>query len=154
MFDDPDHGLLAICLHANGANVVVGDRAAGPLDVARENVRLYLRYAQEAPALAVAPTVLTSSANAGNVDVTGNGALASSTYAGNTDVAGSGRPGSETADTAGAPRLECRLGDGLAVLKAGEVDTVCIAGVGAFLCVFHLLDCLRVVWCRRQKFGV
>lgn len=116
--DGSDHGLLAICLHANGANVIAGDRAAGPLDVARENVSLYLRYVEELPAavLAAAPTTLTSS-----------------TYTGKkVDVAGSGPPDSEAADAAVAPRLECRLGDGLAVLKEGEVDTVCVAGVGAF----------------------
>ena len=28
------------------------------------------------------------------------------------------------------PRLELRLGEGLSVLEEGEVDTVCIAGVG------------------------
>lgn len=91
-----DHGLLAICLHANGANVIAVDRAAGPLEVARQNLGSYLRHAM------------------GNANLM-----------------------RETVDHAvqeimceGIPRLECRLGNGLSALEEGEVDTVCIAGVG------------------------
>lgn len=50
---------------------------------------------------------------------------------------------------ANLPRLECRLGDGLAVLEEGEVDTVCIAGVGAYFCgQTLLLKCCCAVRCK------
>lgn len=120
-----DHGLLAICLHANGASVIAGDRAAAPLGVARENVRLYLRHSQDevsspvpAPTPDGAPRVRTTSGNSGLLDAQG--------------IVSEGVGEEELVAAADLPRLECRLGDGLAVLEEGEADTVCIAGVGAY----------------------
>lgn len=102
-----DHGLLAICLHANGANVIAVDRAAGPLEVARQNIGSYLRHAM------------------GNTNL-----VRETVY--HDDV--------QESMCEGIPRLECRLGNGLSALKKGEVDTVCIAGVGE-----------RISFCQRYK---
>ncbi|CAM9877743.1 unnamed protein product [Ectocarpus sp. 13 AM-2016] len=125
-----DHGLLAICLHANGANVIAGDRAAGPLNVARENVGLYLRHAQQAPFSVLATAAAERESPAGKSEYTGTPTAETLPRATNEGSSGDG-VGHEGAVADGVvPRLECRLGDGLAVLEKGEADTVCIAGVG------------------------
>lgn len=132
----PDHGLLAICLHANGASVIAGDRAAGPLGVARENFRLYLRQTQEELSSAIAaqkedeaPRLQSRSSGLLDADADVRGRPDQGT------VVSEGMGEEELVVAADIPRLECRLGDGLAVLEEGEVDTVCIAGVGAS-CVY------------------
>lgn len=130
----PDHGLLAICLHANGASVIAGDRAAGPLAVARENFTLYLRQAQEelsptstAPGTGGAPRNRGTSIGLLDGDAKGRERRVEGT------AIGEGLVEEGVVAAAGLPRLECRLGDGLAVLEEGDVDTVCIAGVGAYV---------------------
>ncbi|CAN0154241.1 unnamed protein product [Ectocarpus sp. 4 AP-2014] len=127
-----DHGLLAICLHANGANVIAGDRAAGPLNVARENVRLYLRHAQRAPFSVLATAAAERGAPAGRSECTGTPDPTAETLPQpiNEDSSGDGAGNEGAVADEVVPRLECRLGDGLAVLEEGEADTVCIAGVG------------------------
>lgn len=131
----PDHGLLAICLHANGANVIAGDRAASPLNVARENARLYLRHAQQAPFSVLATAAAERGAPAGKSEYTGTPDPTAETLPQPINEGSSGEGvGNEGAVADGVvPRLECRLGDGLAVLEQGGADTVCIAGVGAYL---------------------
>lgn len=141
-----DHGLLAICLHANGANVIAGDRAAGPLDVARENTRLYLHRAQK-----LSESSFSSSFVARTKEERGTGASRGRRYIERDGADGVGDDVAEqnerpiqgrggfvaaAAEAVALPRLECRLGDGLAVLEHGEVDTVCIAGVGAYILFF------------------
>ncbi|CAM9332327.1 unnamed protein product [Ectocarpus sp. 12 AP-2014] len=124
-----DHGLLAICLHANGANVIAGDRAAGPLNVARENARLYLKHAHQAHFSVLYTAAAERGAPAGKSEYTWTPDPTAETL----PQQGSSYEGvgNERAVADGvAPRLECRLGDGLAVLEEGEADTVCIAGVG------------------------
>ncbi|CAM9529604.1 unnamed protein product, partial [Ectocarpus fasciculatus] len=127
-----DHGLLAICLHANGANVIAGDRAAGPLKVARENARLYLRHAQQEPLSMLATAAAERGAPSGKRGNTGTPDPTAGKLAQPINKGSSGEGvGNEGAVAVGVvPRLECRLGDGLAVLEEGEADTVCIAGVG------------------------
>ncbi|CAB1100275.1 unnamed protein product [Ectocarpus sp. CCAP 1310/34] len=127
-----DHGLLAICLHANGANVIAGDRAAGPLNIARENARLYLRRAQQAPFSVLATAAAQRIAPAGKSEYTRTPDPTAETLPQPINEGSSGDGvGNEGAVAHGVvPRLECRLGDGLAVLEEGEADTVCIAGVG------------------------
>ncbi len=111
--------------------MIAGDRAAGPLAVARENARLYLRHARK------------ESSSAAAAPVAEGGAPRVRRYAGFLDTAagargpppqgiGDGIGEGEVVDAADVPRLECRLGEGLAVLEPGEVDTVCIAGVGEY----------------------
>lgn len=112
-----DHGLLAICLHANGANVIAVDRAAGPLEVARRNVGSYLRHAKHE----------TESANQLQV-YSPRGTVDHAVQESKEGMCG------------GVPRLECRLGNGLSALEEGEVDTVCIAGVGE-----------SISFCKRHK---
>lgn len=46
--------------------------------------------------------------------------------------------------------IEVRLGDGLQVLSAGEVDTICIAGMGGALIKKILSDAPEVVHCARR----
>jgi len=163
VFFGTDHGLLAICLHANGANVIAGDRAARPLGVARENARLYLRHARE------------ESFSAATAPATEEGAPRVRRYTGLLDAAagsrelplqgiGDGIGEGDFVDAANFRRLECRLGDGLAVLEPGEVDTVCIAGVGEYF--FKQATCndlyerLRAqigiveLWCHRGQGGI
>lgn len=91
---------------------MASDRAADPLDVAKENVKSYLQHAEEA--MVAAPSFA--------------GALRRDR---NLGVCEEDRKTDDKCVPDSLPRLECRLGDGLAVLKEGEVDTVCIAGVGA-----------------------
>eukprot|EP00903_Cladosiphon_okamuranus_P013732 g12785.t1 len=125
-----DHGLLAICLHANGANVIAGDRAAGPLGVARENFRLYLRRALDLSS-AVAVPMGEGAPSIRNETTGALGAYDEVCMGRDQGVLGDGVDGEEEpGGAADLPRLECRLGDGLAVLKEDDVDTVCIAGVG------------------------
>lgn len=50
----------------------------------------------------------------------------------------------------GVEGIEARLGDGLQVLSAGEVDTICIAGMGGALIVKILDDAPEVVQSARQ----
>ena len=50
----------------------------------------------------------------------------------------------------GFNRIEARLGDGLQVLSAGEVDTICIAGMGGALIEKILDDSPEVVKSARQ----
>lgn len=131
----PDHGLLAICLHANGANVIAGDRAAGPLNVARENARLYLRHAQQAPFSVLSTAAAERGAPAGKGGHNGGPDPTAETLPQprNGGSSGEGIRDEEAVAVGVVPRLECRLGDGLAVLEEGEADTVCMAGVGAYL---------------------
>ena len=46
--------------------------------------------------------------------------------------------------------IEARLGDGLKILTAGEVDTICIAGMGGALIIKILDDAPDVVQSARQ----
>lgn len=131
--------------------MIAGDRAAGPLGVARENTRLYLRRNREH-----SDSLSSSDFDTRAKEDSRIGTPRIRRYVGLTDSDGGAdgdatseareRPvqdGSSgldgTAATGAVPRLECRLGDGLAVLENGEVDTVCIAGVGAYVLVFILL---------------
>lgn len=50
----------------------------------------------------------------------------------------------------GFSQIEVRLGDGLKVLHAGEVDTICIAGMGGALIAKILDDAPEVVQSARQ----
>lgn len=50
----------------------------------------------------------------------------------------------------GVANIEARLGDGLQVLTAGEVDTICIAGMGGALIAKILNDSPEVVKSARQ----
>lgn len=50
----------------------------------------------------------------------------------------------------GLNKIEARLGDGLKVLSAGEVDTICIAGMGGALITKILSDAPEVVQSARQ----
>ena len=50
----------------------------------------------------------------------------------------------------GLSSIEVRLGDGLKVLSAGEVDTICIAGMGGVLIEKILTDSPEVVQSARQ----
>ncbi len=50
----------------------------------------------------------------------------------------------------GVEGIEARLGDGLQVLSAGEVDTICIAGMGGALIKKILEDAPEVVQSARQ----
>lgn len=50
----------------------------------------------------------------------------------------------------GLDKVEARLGDGLKVLSAGEVDTICIAGMGGTLIMKILSDAPEVVQSARQ----
>ena len=50
----------------------------------------------------------------------------------------------------GLDKVEARLGDGLKVLSAGEVDTICIAGMGGALITKILSDAPEVVQSVRQ----
>ncbi len=47
-------------------------------------------------------------------------------------------------------KIEARLGDGLKILSAGEVDTICIAGMGGALITKILSDAPEVVQSARQ----
>ncbi|MBR3051181.1 MAG: SAM-dependent methyltransferase [Selenomonadaceae bacterium] len=50
----------------------------------------------------------------------------------------------------GVAGIEARLGDGLKILSAGEVDTICVAGMGGALIVKILDDAPQVVQSARQ----
>ena len=50
----------------------------------------------------------------------------------------------------GFNRIEGRLGDGLQIISAGEVDTICIAGMGGALITKILDDAPEVVFSARQ----
>ncbi len=50
----------------------------------------------------------------------------------------------------GVAGIEARLGDGLKILSAGEVDTICVAGMGGALIVKILDDAPEVVQGARQ----
>lgn len=81
--------------------------------MAKENVKSYLQHAEEA--MVAAPSF------AGGA-FRGDGSLGVCEEA--------RRTSDKDIMPASIPRLECRLGDGLNVLEEGEVETVCIAGVG------------------------
>lgn len=104
--------------------------------MARENFRLYLRQAPEELSSAVA-----APKEEGARRLQSNSAviLGPEDELNEKPVQGAVSDGvlveeEELSAAANLPRLECRLGDGLAVLEEGEVDTVCIAGVGACFC--------------------
>lgn len=57
---------------------------------------------------------------------------------------------SKNISDSGACFIEVRLGDGLQVIKAGEVDTICIAGMGGALITKIFDDAPEVVSSARQ----
>lgn len=114
------------------------------MGVARENIRLYLRRAQEelsssiaAPTAEGAPRIRSRNAGVLGADDDVREPRVQS-------VVSDGVGEEELVAAADPPRLECRLGDGLAVLEEGEVDTVCIAGVGAYFVEQAVAGCWRV----------
>ncbi|CAN0111559.1 unnamed protein product, partial [Discosporangium mesarthrocarpum] len=127
-----DHGLLAIGLHANGVGVTASDVAAGPLAAARETIRAYLGHRS--------PSLLPNETAGDNRDSNGEEEPAAPVPPECPLVpVGSGQhkslspPSQPQSSGETMPRLECRLGSGLSVVGEGEVDTVCIAGMGESL---------------------